>query len=82
MHVTLYCRDKHIIIFVCDQSSCRTKYDDHALLVKNKDGGPCRVLDTVWEGSVWEVVFPDGYVKGLRRSDTNESREHKNSAEQ
>ena len=30
-----YSLDKHTIIFVFDQSSCHTKYDDHAHLAKN-----------------------------------------------
>ena len=37
-----YAINKHTVIFVIDQSSCHSKYDDHALLAKNilvKDGG-------------------------------------------
>ena len=64
-----YRPNQHTIVFVFDQSSCHTKYDDHALLAKNilvKDGGPRRVRDTVWAGSVQEMVLPDGQAKGLR----------------
>ena len=64
-----YPLDKHTIAFVFDQSSCHTKYDDHALLAKSilvKDGGPRRVRDTVWAGSVQTMVIPDGQAKGLR----------------
>ena len=38
-----YPLNKHTVIFLFDQSSCHTKYDNHELLVKNilvKDGGP------------------------------------------
>ena len=41
-----YPLNKHTIVFVFDQSSCHTKYDDNALLAKNilvKDGGPRRI---------------------------------------
>ena len=50
-----YPHHQHTFVLVFDQSSCHTKYDDHALLVKNilvKDGSPRRVRDTVWAGRV------------------------------
>ena len=64
-----YPHNQHTLIFVFDQSSCHTKYDDQALLAKNilvKDSGPRRVRDTVWAGNVQEMVLPDGSAKGLR----------------
>ena len=45
-----YPQHQHTLVFVFDQSSCHTKYDDQALLTKNilvKGGGPRRVRDTV-----------------------------------
>ena len=64
-----YPPSQHTLVFIFDQSSCHTKYDDQALLAKNilvKDGGPRRVRDTVWAGNVQEMVLPDGRAKGLR----------------
>lgn len=62
-------KECHTLVFVFTQSSCHTKYDDHAFLAKNmlvKDGGPRRVRDTVWAGRVQEMVLPGGSAKGLR----------------
>ena len=67
--VVKYPHPQHTLVFIFDQSSCHTKYDDHALLSKNifvKDGGPHRVQDTVWTGRVQGMVLPDGSAKGLR----------------
>ena len=59
----------HTLVLVFDQSSCHTRYDDHALLVKNilvKDGGPRKIRDMVWAGRVQDMVLLDGNAKGLR----------------
>ena len=53
--VAKYPLNKHTIVFVFDQSSCHTKYDDNTLIAKNilvKDGGSRRIRDTIWAGNV------------------------------
>ena len=62
-------RATHTIVWLFDQSSCHKKFDELALQASKilvKDGGRRRVRDTVWAGSVQEMVNEDGFAKGLR----------------
>ena len=62
-------RATHTIVWLFDQSSCHKKFDELALQASKilvKDGGRRRVRDTVWAGSIQEMVNEDGFAKGLR----------------
>jgi hypothetical protein len=56
-------------VWLCDQSSCHRKFDEHALQARSilvKDGGPRRVHDTVWGRRPHSMVNEDATAKGLR----------------
>ena len=56
-----YPSDKNTLVFVFDQSSCHTKYDDKDLLAKKLDGGPRRVALVEFETQ--DDMLPDGSAK-------------------
>ena len=64
-----YPSHSHTAVFILDQSSCHQKFNEKALIARNilvKDGGPCRVRDTVWANHLQSMVKGDGSAKGLR----------------
>ena len=66
-----YPSDNYNLLFLFDQSSGHTAYDDDALIVSrmNVKPGGCqpKMRDTVYDGVTQRMVFDDGTPKGMRQ---------------
>ena len=65
-----YDMDNYTVVWLFDQSSCRRKFDEKALVAKNilvKDGGPRRMRDTVWANKPQKMVTDEGVADDTTR---------------
>ena len=67
----MYPSENYNLVFLFDQSSGHTAYDDDALIVSrmNVKPGGCqpKMRDTVWDGKPFRMVSDDGTPKGMRQ---------------
>ncbi len=66
-----YTRERYNLVFLFDQSSGHTAYAEDSLNANNMSVNPGgkqpKLRDTMWDGKVQKMTFPDGTPKGMRR---------------